>query len=429
MASTRSRPPRRRRGPRMLFVSHEASRTGAPIVFLHFLRWLREQTDLDFEILLLTGGPLTDEFRTVAPTHVADVLGTGATSYIEAGIAKAGFPVTSDRLKVARARRELDHLRGFDGLYLNSTTSSLALRVLPEVPPFVASHVHELESAFTYWFPAADRDAVLRRADWFVGCSEQVARHLIEAHGVHRSKVSVHHEFIEVPRVDDERARRIRGELGLPTEAHLVGASGVQIWRKGPDLFVQAAADLVRAHGDLDVHFVWVGDAGEERLPLEADIAGTGLSGRFHIVGELLDPADLFTNLDVFCLPSREDPYPLVMLESAALGVPMVAFDAGGAREFAGSRDPAERRAVLVPYLDTEAMASEVVGLLQNASDRKQLGARGRDHVRGHHLVELAAPRLHDELLRRLRERTDHPGLTATAAGPTTRVPVAPEEL
>lgn len=429
MGTTTARSPERRRGPRILFVSHEASRTGAPIMFLHFLRWLRDETDLDFEILLLTGGPLTDEYRAVAPTHVADVLGRGATSYIEAGIAKAGFPVTSDRLKVARARRDLDHLRGFDALYLNSTTSSLALRVLPEIPPFVASHVHELESAFTYWFPAADRDAVLRRADWFVGCSEQVARHLIEAYGVHRSKVSVHHEFIQVPRVDDVRARRMRQELGLPTEAHLVGASGVQIWRKGPDLFVQAAADLVRNAPDLDVHFVWVGDAGEERIPLQADVAGTGLTDRFHIVGELLDPADLFTNLDVFCLPSREDPYPLVMLESAALGVPMVAFDAGGAREFAGSTDPADRRAILVPYLDTEAMATEVAGLLRDASGRKELGGRGRDHVRGNHVVELAAPRLHDELLRRVRERVEHPALTATAAGPTTRVPLAPEEL
>lgn len=390
--------------PRVLFVSHEASRTGAPILLLHFLRWLRDNTDLDFEVLLLAGGPLAADFAAVAPTHVVEALGTSQASYIEAGIAKAGFPRLSDRMKVGRAQRSVSHLRGFDVLYMNSTTSALALRILPEVPPFVCSHIHELDSAFSYWFPEQDRRAMLDTTDWFVACAEAVARNLVESYGVAREQISCHYEFIDPPIADPARALHLRRSLGLPDDAFLVGGSGVVIWRKGPDLFVQAAAALRRADPELDVHFVWVGSPSDERMPVEQDIAGLGLEGRVHFVGELDDPADLFSTLDAFCLTSREDPYPLVMLEAAALGVPIVSFANGGAVEFAGnSADLATRRAAIVPYLDAEAMGTAVAGLLRDRDGSRATAERGKRRVLDEHTIEVGAAALHAELIDRAR--------------------------
>jgi glycosyltransferase involved in cell wall biosynthesis len=388
--------------PRVLFVSHEATRSGAPIMFLHFLRWLRANTSLSFEILLLAGGPLADDFAAVAPTTSIEALGRSSASYFEAGIAKAGFPKAGDRLKVERVQRTVKHLRGFDALYLNSTTSALALRILPEIPPVVFSHIHELDSAFHYWFPEPDRSTMLRTTDWFVACAEVVASNLIGGYGIPRSRVSCHYEFIAPPQVDEQRARAVRAEIGIPPSTFLVGGSGQVIWRKGADLFIQMAAGVMRARPDLDVQFVWVGGPGDEPLPIEQDIAGLGLTGRVHYVGEVADPADLFAGLDVFCLPSREDPDPLVMLEAAALGVPIVSFPNGGVVEFAGDPDPCERRAVIVPYLDIEAMAAGVVDLLEDADARKAVGERGQHRVLNEHTVDVGAAGLYQEILGRL---------------------------
>lgn len=390
--------------PRILFVSHEATRTGAPIVFLHFLRWLRANTPLRFEILLLAGGPLSAEFAKVAPTHCVEALGRGSASYLEAGIAKAGFPRVSDRMKVQRAQRSLKHLTGFDALYLNSTTSALALRVLPEVPPVVFSHIHELDSAFRYWFPEPDRSTMLRATDWYIACAEAVGRNLVGEHGVRREQVSTHYEFIEPPVPDAARAAALRTELGIPSGVRLVGGSGVVIWRKGPDLFLQAAAAVLRSRPDLDVHFVWVGGSGDEPIPIAQDITKLGLDGRVHFVGEVEDPADLFSGLDVFCLTSREDPYPLVMLEAAALGVPIVSFANGGAVEFAGHGElDTPRRAVIVPYLDAESMGAAVVELLEDDEERLAVAGRGQHRVLTEHTIDVAAAALHREVLDRLK--------------------------
>lgn len=384
------------RAPRILFVSHEATRTGAPIMFLHFLRWLRRNTDLDFEILLLAGGPLTDEFAAVAPLTHIEALGASTRSYLEAGLARAGLPDLGDRLKISRSRRAVEHLRGFDALYLNSTTSAIALRILPEIPPMVLSHVHELDSAFRYWFPANHRSAMLRHTDHYITCAEVVSQHLVGEWRVPAEKISCHHEFIEPPGVEAGAASRTRHELGIPPHASVVGGSGMVCWRKGTDLFVEVAATIRRRRPDLEVHFIWLGGNSTEKMPIEIDVDRLGLSNRIHMVGESDRPHDTFAAFDAFALTSREDPYPLVMLESAALGVPVVSFANGGSVEFAGSDDPPA--ALIVDYLDVGAMADSLIGLLEDDPARHELGERGRRRVLEHHSIDVAAPALHREL-------------------------------
>lgn len=416
-------------GPgRVLFVGHEATRTGAPVMFLHFLRWLRANTDLDFEVLLLNGGPLADEYAEVAPLTVVPALGKGRRSYFEGGLARAGFPRAADRTKVLRNRRALRHMQGFDALYLNSTTSALALRVLPEIPPLVLSHVHELDSAFTYWFPQRDRDIMLAATHRFIACAQAVSRHLIGARGVPGTQVACHYEFIEPPVPDPMRAAELRRSLGIPASARIVGGAGQAIWRKAPDLFIQTAARLRDRRPDLDVHFVWVGEVDNGRMPVQLDIERMGLTDRVHFVGEVRDPADLFSTFDVFCLPSREDPYPLVMLETASLGVPVVAFANGGVVEFAGLHDQGvEPRAVIVPYLDVGALTDSIAELFDDEGRRIAIGRRGQDRVLTEHTVEIGAKSLYEELLHAMAnppgtpvaiDSTDLPGTATRASGP-----------
>ncbi|NLD78298.1 MAG: glycosyltransferase family 4 protein [Acidimicrobiales bacterium] len=395
-------------------MSHEASRTGAPVMFLHFLRWLKDNTDLDFEILLLAGGPLADDFAAVAPLTHIEALGTSARSYLEGGLAKAGLPKLGDRLKVSRSRQAVDHLRCFDALYLNSTTSAVALRILPEIPPVVVSHVHELDAAFRYWFPENDRRAMLDHTTRFVSCAGAVAVNLIGGWRIPRDTIATHYEFIVPPAPTAGSAAKVRADLGIPESATIIGGAGSVIWRKGPDLFLQLAATVRRLRPDLDAHFVWVGGASDEKVPTRVDAQRMGIDDRVHFVGEVAKPDDIYGIYDVFALTSREDPYPLVMLESASLGVPVVSFANGGAVEFAGRPEAAERRAIVVPYLDVEAMAEALIPLVENEGERRALGRRGQRHVLANHTTEVAAPALYQELR------------SALSGAPTTRRSLAP---
>ena len=50
---------------KILFITHEASRTGAPMVILHLIKWLQTNSDYCIDLLSLKGGELSDEFSEI----------------------------------------------------------------------------------------------------------------------------------------------------------------------------------------------------------------------------------------------------------------------------------------------------------------------------------------------------------------------------
>jgi glycosyltransferase involved in cell wall biosynthesis len=86
------------------------------------------------------------------------------------------------------------------------------------------------------------------------------------------------------------------------------------------------------------------------------------LSGQLKWLGVRDDVGELMAAADVFLLPSREDPFPNVVIEALAAGTPVVAFaDTGGAPEAL-----TDGAGVVVPYLDVDAMAQAAFELMVN---------------------------------------------------------------
>src|SRR6185295_9125796 len=73
-----------------------------------------------------------------------------------------------------------------------------------------------------------------------------------------------------------------------------------------------------------DLHFVWVGSLhGEAGRWLSAD-GGGAVRDRVHFVPYEADVAEFYFGADAFFLSSREDPFPSVVLEAMAAGLPVV---------------------------------------------------------------------------------------------------------
>ncbi|HEX9600248.1 MAG TPA: hypothetical protein VF985_02040, partial [Mariniflexile sp.] len=55
---------------KLLFISHDVSRTGAPLVLLHFLKWLQEyKPKVTVDVMALSGGPLETDFKKNCNTY------------------------------------------------------------------------------------------------------------------------------------------------------------------------------------------------------------------------------------------------------------------------------------------------------------------------------------------------------------------------
>jgi glycosyltransferase involved in cell wall biosynthesis len=299
-------------------------------------------------------------------------------------------------------RAETNDARGFAAgcspalVYANSIASARAIDVLAlDVP--VLTYVHELELVFQErWSPHLERLLVNTRQ--FVAGSNAVRENLIRGHGVAPERIEIVHESIPVDQIRAVRTREeILQELGMPDDAQLVMGIGRDLWRKGSDIFVHLAQAVCQQNRR--AHFVWIG--GTSNPQLSYDIRTSGLSGRIRFLGLLTKYAEYLAVADVFALTSREDPYPLVCLEAAALGKPIVCFaGAGGAPEFVE-----QDCGFVVPYFDVTAMAGRIASLLESADCRIKMGAAARRKVTERHDISVAAPRILEIIERTIARR------------------------
>jgi glycosyltransferase involved in cell wall biosynthesis len=145
---------------------------------------------------------------------------------------------------------------------------------------------------------------------------------------------------------------------------------------------------------------MWVGGEASEPSAIEFDheVRALGLEGRCVRVPSTAEVMEFYAGMDIFALTSREDPFPLVMLEAGACGVPVVCFDqTGGGPEFV-----AHDAGLIAPYLDLPTFADHLEKLLHDRELRKRFGEAASKRAL-EFTVETQAPKLLRALERSLR--------------------------
>jgi D-inositol-3-phosphate glycosyltransferase len=122
-------------------------------------------------------------------------------------------------------------------------------------------------------------------------------------------------------------------------------------------------------------HLVIVGD-GPEASALKNRARELGIGDRVTFAGEVphADTPPWFRTGDVFALSSDFDNSPNAVLEAMACGLPIVATDVGGVREFVG----AGTGGVVVRPRDPVALADALQAYLSSPAEARAAGARNR---------------------------------------------------
>jgi glycosyltransferase involved in cell wall biosynthesis len=373
----------------VLFIHLVAAHNGAAMTLLHFLRWLSRNGRRPFSVLLCDGGKLVTNFTAVAKTEIASnscwgprALRTRGTRAIGLGRVARAFERAVLRRSIAEYGPGLVYLNGF------SSENFRLIEVLDLGVP-ILTHVHELGLLLRTQAGSA-LPRMLSRSDRFIACSEAVRQNLMCEHGIESARIEVVHSSIPVSGVHAQRSREeVLRELNFPSDSLVVIGCGAGSWNKGTDIFVLLAQSVCKQQER--ARFVWVGDVSALTImQYELDVAKRGLAGKLRFTGLVANPADYISAADVFVLPSREDSFPLVCLEAAALAKPIICFaDAGGIPEFVEND-----AGFVVPYLDVETMAGRLVALLDSSERRSALGATARGKVTSRHDISRAAPRI-----------------------------------
>ena len=356
---------------RIILVGHDAHAHGAQINLLHMARCLKRDFGMEVVIFLLEGGSLLSEYERIGSTIV---LGkeegwqgrlTGfARHYIALGSHKA---------------------------ICNTSVTGEAAYILHGNGYQVVSLVHELSSIIESHGLQPACWHLAGHADNIVFASEVIAKQFRDRFWPDPEKILIAPQGIAFNPYHAKR-KEIRNEvlanLDWPYETRIILGCGYGDTRKGIDLFVQMAYEVSRSLISSEIRspasaesvaFIWVGTIDRNIEPyIRADFKRLNLEDRFHITGQIENPARYFIAADLYALTSREDPFPSVVMEAFDAGLPVVAFDGGG-----GYVDiVTDNTGVLVPYLDVPAMSAALVGLIKDKRKRQNISEHVKQYCR-----------------------------------------------
>lgn len=137
--------------------------------------------------------------------------------------------------------------------------------------------------------------------------------------------------------VSEATQQAIRQDLGIPQDKKVVSSIGRLSLNKGFDLLVDAFSVVAERADDVVLRLA-VGSQGEGvtedplRAELEQKIRDYGLEERVILTDSLPDEEmpDYYRAADVFCLPSRYEPFGMTAIEAMACGTPTVVTTHGG---------------------------------------------------------------------------------------------------
>ena len=346
----------------VLLVTHEISRTGAPIIILNVAGSLRRKYNVI--ILALRDGALVNEFLAGSDLMIGPLSEKQRSLH---------FLITLFREIAARTPLKF--------AIVNSIGSGVTLSALWENDIATVHLIHEFSSYI--WPRGQFRSSAFYSSERIFPAEivRESARQELPERA--RSGLVLPQGICIPPSRSEPREReRIRFDLrpaGWPADTVIILGAGAVTLRKGVDLFIACARRVADMAPKTKFRFVWIGE-GLDREPdakyslyLADQIQRSELSEIAVILKAVPNMEGAYLESNVLFLSSRLDPLPLVSLEAIQHAKPVVCFKAAtGIAEYL-AQDPVAAFGI-VPFLDVEAAAGRIFRLVEDAELRLQVG-------------------------------------------------------
>ncbi len=377
---------------KILFICHDANRAGSQLLLLQLIRLLKER-GLPMHLLLCAGGELEKDFEEVISITRCyhEAFNETSEPFTDKVLRKVNllklYEVHNEQKFHDRVISELQS-QNIGLVFVNSIANATVyhdfLSFLHHLP--VVLFVHELAMSVKIYTEEKHLNFLLNKTDHLIAVSKTVANFYSKKYDFPAKHVStftlIDHELIDL-KLETIEVGLLEKTYKIPKDAIIVGGCGNAEWRKGNDIFNWIAKKVIEKTAPLPVYFVWVGAGPQHQIYelIESDIRNMGLCDRIILIPPTSKALDYLNRFDVMLLSSREDPYPLVVLEAALLETPVVCFEnAGGAPELIE-----EDAGFTVPFLDIDAAVNATIQLVLDQNLRTNMGQRAREKVLDRH--------------------------------------------
>ena len=357
---------------RILFLEYFPLMAGGQAVLLSILESLKKTYDA--EVLLFNRGPIEEKLKALKiKTHFIQAPPKVKFRY---------FIKTVDFMKkVSVFLKDGNYSLIYSSGYFATKLIALPARML-KIP--VIWHKHQIINKHYFSYLASQ----VRFFSKFVSkiiCVSDASRRSLEKAGVEKSKLITVRNGMAVPAVNKARfAAAVRKKYGVKG-AFTAGTLGYFRRNKGLDLLI-GAAEIIKAKRP-DIKFLIAGKAESADLKYEAQLRDMvrekGLEKTVLFAG-FQKKFEFLPALDVFVLPSDNEPFALSVLEALGSGVPVVAFDSGGTPEVVKDGF----NGFIVKDMNKEALAEGILKSYENRAKLKKMGFNAAANIKKEYTLE-----------------------------------------
>ena len=231
-----------------------------------------------------------------------------------------------------------------------------------------------------------DRNVVARGSDVLLAVSEWDRRHIVEVERIPAERIRILPNGIAS---EPEDGHDLRGELGVPPDAWLVGAVGRLYPEKGYDDLIRAIALLKQ---DFSPILCVIAGHGPDQERLQALIDDLDLSREVRLLGRRQDVPAVIRGLDVAVLSSKHEGSPLAVMEYMAGAAAIAATAVGGVSELIEDGV----HGLLVKPGDPAELAAAIGRLLGDRPLASRLGQAARERQLANFDLDVMVSRLED---------------------------------
>lgn len=352
---------------RILLLSTSMGMGGADKQLLSAAQEMRLRGHVVLIVSLTPLGPMGLEARTLGiPTESLDM--------------RPSWPDPRGLLRLARLVREWKP----DVLHSHMVHANLLARVLRLFVPVPAliSTIHNIYEG------GAIRMAAYRLTNNLVDVitivSQAAADRFVEERIVPRRLLRVIPNGLDTERfrnVPPEARDSLRRSLGLESEYVWIAVGRFEDAKDYPNMLHAFA----RIHQRAPRTVLLLVGRGTYRDEIETLARTLAVPDAVRLLGVRSDVPELMRAADGYLMSSAWEGMPVVLLEAASAGLPIVATSVGGNHEVVCDGESG----FLVPPRDAEALAGAMQRMMDlSAADRLAMGERGRGHVQKHYGLE-----------------------------------------
>ena len=317
-----------KRPVKYLFISHDATISGAPMVLYRLFAYVREHCGRDnSNFLFRYSGPLYERARVEFSEQEVFFVRPELTSKTSVLVKVYRKLVDAVRLVILFAK--LDPQIVFCNTSINTTPIIIARLFSKRVIVII----HEVSGAVRN--PLGLRGWIIRQADLVVPVSISSAKLATEL-GVPADKVHIVHNGLDLSKYNQS------GIKNRCSESEPIQLGFLAYWspNKRLDIAIAVAKELARMCPSYPVSLM-IGGMGYEEGSVEIQAMLTGIDKlknlTIEFLGNISNPLVFYSQIDGLLITSEKESYPTVAMEAIACGIPVFSFnDLNGVSEVVG---------------------------------------------------------------------------------------------